>query len=283
MKYLSFIFLFLALPLGALAQGTDFVPLTNIPAITEVGNAITTPAGLSIFLNNIYRLCIGIAGVVAVLQIMRAGIMYMGGDSVTEKKEAKNLIALSIGGLILVLSPVVVFSIINPEILSLKISGIEDLKATVTPATPVVLPSTEQGVCSVTYVELGRSLDCSAAGTEWEQASLSCCTAALIPGDGFCCGRKPQAPEPPQTGPGFRYRIAVMEERDTFNEDVTKQFRSCVRFEAETKDSQTSCVFALDAKKISIGTSKQYEVIKECAGTEKTSHTYSNLPTCGGQ
>lgn len=128
MKYLSFIVLFLALPLSVLAQGTDFVPLTNIPAITEVGNAITTPEGLAVFLNNIYRLCIGIAGVIAVLQIMRAGIMYMGGDSVTEKKEAKNLIALSIGGLILVLSPVVVFSIINPEILSLKINKIGELQ-----------------------------------------------------------------------------------------------------------------------------------------------------------
>lgn len=130
MKYFSFLFLLLGLPLLALAQDTGFVPLTNIPAITEVGNAITTPDGLSIFLNNIYRLAIGIAAVVAVLQIMRAGIMYMGGDSVTEKKEAKNLIALSIGGLILVLSPVVVFSIINPEILSLKIGNLGELKAT---------------------------------------------------------------------------------------------------------------------------------------------------------
>lgn len=128
MKYFSLILLFLALPLSVLAQGTEFVALTNIPAITEVGNAITTPEGLSIFLNNIYKLCIGVAAVVAVLQIMRAGIMYMGGDSVTEKKEAKNLIALSIGGLILVLSPVVVFSIINPEILSLKIGNIDKLK-----------------------------------------------------------------------------------------------------------------------------------------------------------
>lgn len=131
MKYFAFLFLLLGLPLLALAQ-SDFVPLTNIPAIKEVGDAITTPEGLSIFLNNIYRLAIGIAAVVAVLQIMRAGIMYMGGDSVTEKKEAKNLIAMSIGGLILVLSPVVVFSIINPEILSLKIGGIEQLNATST-------------------------------------------------------------------------------------------------------------------------------------------------------
>lgn len=125
MKYALFILGLLILPSLALAQtgGPGFIPLTNIPFLTETGNAFN----LDSFLNGLYRLCIGAAAVLAVLQIMRAGIMYMGGDSVTEKKEAKNLIALSIGGLILVLSPVVVFSVINPEILSLKIdvSGLE--------------------------------------------------------------------------------------------------------------------------------------------------------------
>lgn len=116
----------------ALAQSTDvgtgFVPLTNIPILTQTGNSFS----LDQFLNGLYRICIGIAAVLAVLQIMRAGIMYMGGDSVTEKKEAKNLIAMAIGGLILVLSPVVVFSVINPEILTLKINNIENLRSTLT-------------------------------------------------------------------------------------------------------------------------------------------------------
>lgn len=102
-----------------------FVPLTNVPFIAEAGNSFN----LSDFLNGLFKICIGVAAVVAVLQIMRAGIMYMGSDSgFAEKKEAKNLIALSIGGLILVLSPVVVFSVINPEILSLKIAGMETLR-----------------------------------------------------------------------------------------------------------------------------------------------------------
>jgi hypothetical protein len=121
MKYLAFLVLLLGLPLLALAQSTDigsgFIPLTNIPILEQTGNSFS----LDQFLNGLYKICIGIAAVLAVLQIMRAGIMYMGGDSVTEKKEAKNLIAMAIGGLILVLSPVVVFSVINPEILSLKI------------------------------------------------------------------------------------------------------------------------------------------------------------------
>lgn len=111
-----------------------FIPLTNVPFIQEAGGAFN----LTDFLNGLFKICIGVAAVVAVLQIMRAGIMYMGSDSgFAEKKEAKNLIALSIGGLILVLSPVVVFSVINPEILSLKIAGVEDLAvAEPDPLTP---------------------------------------------------------------------------------------------------------------------------------------------------
>jgi type IV secretory pathway VirB2 component (pilin) len=125
MKYLPFLsLLLLGLPLVVFGQDATFVPLTTgVPFLENVGNADS----LSTFLNDIYKVCIGVAATLAVLQIMRAGIMYMGGDSVTEKKEAKNLIAMSIGGLILVLSPVVVFSIINPEILSLEIKGLSQL------------------------------------------------------------------------------------------------------------------------------------------------------------
>ncbi len=118
-----------ALPAVALAadtSGLGFVPLTSIPGIADAGNASTLPS----FLNNVYKLAIGVAAVLAVLQIVRAGIMYMGGDSVTEKKDAKNLITLSIGGLILVLSPVIVFSVINPKILNLEIGGLNDLTTT---------------------------------------------------------------------------------------------------------------------------------------------------------
>ncbi len=133
MRTLLILVLLLAVtvPFVVLAEPTDpdrpaFVPLTSIPGIESAGNADSLPD----FLNSLYRLAIGLAAVLAVLQIVRAGIMYMGGDSVTEKKEAKSLIALSIGGLILILSPVVVFSVINPDILSLKINAIGELKQT---------------------------------------------------------------------------------------------------------------------------------------------------------
>lgn len=123
---------------GTQSDSTAFVPLTSIPGIQSAGNAATLPD----FLNSLYKLAIGVAAVLAVLQIVRAGVMYMGGDSITEKKDAKNLIALSVGGLILVLSPVIVFSIINPKILSLQIGGLDELAST-TPRSDS--PSTTDG------------------------------------------------------------------------------------------------------------------------------------------
>ena len=280
MKYLPL--LLLLIPTLAFAD-TSFVPLTNTPFIERAGNAVD----LRNMLDQLYRLCIGVAAVVAVLQIMRAGVMYMGGDSVTEKKEAKNLIALSIGGIILVLSPFIVFSVINPDILSLKIDGIEKLRSTeVSTSTPtatttLVLPGTEQASCSITYVEIRRSepnTSCSTLGSDWETASQSCC---LVVNGGFCCGRKPQAPEPPQTGAGFRYRIAY-QDIDSMNPDILKQGRQCVSYEAETLSTQEACVFAeVAAGDLLTRRGKEFQYIKRCSNNEMARHRFSNLPTCG--
>ena len=185
------------LQLPVQADSPAFVSLTNIPALQGAGNADTLPT----FVNSLYRIAIGLAAVLAVLQIIRAGIMYMGGDSVTEKKEAKNLIALSIGGLILILSPVVVFSIINPSILDLKIGRLSELKTPPpppsTPGGSVVGGTTTSGACSV-YKSLGSapsSPGCNVAGG-YEVAPNSCCTG-LTAGK-ICCGSKTAtAPAPP--------------------------------------------------------------------------------------
>lgn len=138
MKYIFLSTILLTTPFLAFAQDTNFVPLTNLPGISGISGSpdITT------LLNNIYRLCIGAAAVIAVFQIMRAGIMFMfNKGSISENEEAKQLISMSILGLILVLSPVIVFGIINPKILELNF-GVENLKTDFrggvsgTPATP---------------------------------------------------------------------------------------------------------------------------------------------------
>lgn len=111
----------LAVPTVIFAQteGADFVPLTNLPGIAEVAGE----PDLGPFLNNLYRLLIGAAAVIAVIQIMRAGIMFMTNKgSVSENEQARHLIQMSVIGLVLILSPVIVFSIINPEILNLTVN-----------------------------------------------------------------------------------------------------------------------------------------------------------------
>lgn len=97
-----------------------FVPLTSIPGI----DAVTSNAdSLSAFLNTVYRLCVGAAAVIAVIQITRAGVLYMVQDSYHSKVDAKHLIRSSIFGLVLVLAPTIVFSIIDPRILDLKLDA----------------------------------------------------------------------------------------------------------------------------------------------------------------
>jgi hypothetical protein len=183
-------------PLLVFAQDTTstaFIPLTSIPGIESAGNANSLPD----FLNNLYRLMIGAAAVLAVLQIVRAGIMYMGGDSITERKEAKNLIALAIGGLVLILSPVIVFSVINPDILSLKIGKLGELTKTefdeYQPGAPIT-GAGGSGQCTPPYISIGRVAAVAGCNTEggYEKIADTCCSNL---GTGqICCGSKTTTP-----------------------------------------------------------------------------------------
>ncbi len=65
---------------------------------------------------------IGLAAVLAVIMIIWGGLEYSTQDSVSKKGAGKERIQQAILGLVLVLSPVLVFSIINPSILNLSIS-----------------------------------------------------------------------------------------------------------------------------------------------------------------
>jgi Type IV secretion system pilin len=106
---------FFIIPSIACAQ--SFTPLTSLPGVAD---ATATP-DLAAFLSNLYKLCIGAAAILAVLKIIQGGITYMLGDSITEKKEAKHHISMAVLGLVLVLSPALVFGIIDERILSLDI------------------------------------------------------------------------------------------------------------------------------------------------------------------
>jgi len=121
------------------AQG--FVPLAPITGLTDIQ---PTSAGLAGFFNSLYKFLVGIAAALAVIEIIWGGLEYSTQDSVSKKMDGKKRIYQAILGLILVLSPVIVFSIINPRILNLDLNLPEiDLKVNTTPgATPV--PSATQ-------------------------------------------------------------------------------------------------------------------------------------------
>lgn len=95
-----------------------FVPLTNFPAFTNYA----TSSSISPFINNLYTYTIGIAAILAVIEIMWGGFLWMGsGASISNKEAGRNKILMSIFGLILVLSPYLILSIINPNMLNLKL------------------------------------------------------------------------------------------------------------------------------------------------------------------
>lgn len=108
-----------ALSYAATAGDVPFVPLTSLPGITDVAATQTLPA----LFNGLYKICIGVAATLAVLVIMKAGVEFMTNTgSVSSNEKAKGDLRNAIIGLILVLSPAIVFGIINPKILDLNIN-----------------------------------------------------------------------------------------------------------------------------------------------------------------
>ena len=111
-------FFFFGFVSHAFAQG--FVPLAEIPGLTDPTTANTK--GFADFFNNLYKYLIGAAATLAAIMIIWGGLEYSTQDSVSKKSDGKQRIYDAIFGLILVLSPVLVFSIINPSILNLSIN-----------------------------------------------------------------------------------------------------------------------------------------------------------------
>lgn len=109
--------LFLGLVPLALAQG--FVPLAGVPGLTDIQ---PDQGGLATFFNNLYKYLIGLAAVLAVIEIIWGGLEISTVDSVSKQSDGKARITQAIFGLLLVLSPALVFGIINPSILNLSIN-----------------------------------------------------------------------------------------------------------------------------------------------------------------
>ncbi|MBI5005260.1 MAG: hypothetical protein HZC03_01510 [Candidatus Lloydbacteria bacterium] len=118
MKYLSdnirvfamLAFLFVAIALPVFAAPIQYVPLAPLP-----GQEGSTHVSLGGYLSNMYTLIIGIAGVLAVLMIVIAGIEYMTPTS-SAKESGKNRALAAILGLLLALVSYLILQTINPDL-----------------------------------------------------------------------------------------------------------------------------------------------------------------------
>ncbi len=118
-----------------------FAPLTNFPAFTNYAASTS----LVPFVNSLYTYAIGIAVILAVLEIVWGGFLWMGsGASITNKEAGRHKIMMAIFGLILVLSPYIVFKFINPSALSMKL-GTSDIMIKQPVAKPT--PPTTKSLC----------------------------------------------------------------------------------------------------------------------------------------
>lgn len=160
--------------IASVAHAQGFVPLAPIPDLTQ--GATTSQEGLANFLNNLYKYAIGLAAAIAVIQIVWAGldIAIWHKDAVSTITNDKEKIYNALFGLVLVLSPVLVFSIINPSILNLSLNLPELKTTTVLPTGPSngtgdSTAATAAG-CSASRVVLGAT-DSSTVGCPTQQAA----------------------------------------------------------------------------------------------------------------
>lgn len=164
------VLIFFGLVHTALAQG--FVPLAPITGLTDSATVNATN-NLAVFFNNLYKFLIGIAAAIAVIEIIIGGLEISTKDSVSKQSDGRDRIQKAIYGLVLVLSPVIVFSIINPSILnlSLNLPKIDSAATSTSSGGPYVPPTGEGGLTSPT----GTIIACQPAGTN---GTLRDCTDA---------------------------------------------------------------------------------------------------------
>lgn len=107
--------------IGHTAYANDplkFVPLVGIPNVS-----MNLETSLPDYLNELYILTIGVGSLIAVVQLMIAGVAWSMSEIVTEKSEAKKKIFGTLFGLALLLIPFITLKTINPDLVNLDILG----------------------------------------------------------------------------------------------------------------------------------------------------------------
>lgn len=124
----------------AFAQATPqpYVPLAPLPGTTDGGGAT-----LQTYLPGMFKLAIGIAGVLAVIQIVIGGLQYMTTDIISSKSAARERITAAITGLLLALGAYILLNTISPNLVKFNLD-IKKVEVKYKEPGPVAAP-----VCSL--------------------------------------------------------------------------------------------------------------------------------------
>lgn len=102
----------------------NFQPLVGIPGVTdsETGSLNLEGNGFGNYVNAMYAVAIGVAGVLAVIKLIIAGAKYMLSEIVSTKQDAKNDIKWALIGLLVVLGAVLILTTINADLTNTDIA-----------------------------------------------------------------------------------------------------------------------------------------------------------------
>jgi hypothetical protein len=207
---------------------------------------------------------------------MYAGVEFMTSrGSVSSNENAKKHIQNAIFGLILVLSPTIVFGIINPDILhldlnvsALKPDSLQHVDTTQTGMSDLQAMQCNSIVQKKTIAEPAdhdRGGACSAIGTGWANYDTACC--AITDSNHICCGYDPlndqnhPAPPPPEAAAGNYTYDFYLRQQDYSDQDNGY----CLMEHTYHYTSQASCTAALNSAKSSAD--DLYAASDNCAGT----------------
>ncbi|KKU50268.1 MAG: hypothetical protein A3F53_01285 [Candidatus Zambryskibacteria bacterium RIFCSPHIGHO2_12_FULL_48_10] len=114
------------------AKPTEYTLLAPIPLDSASGDVTTKTTAVQ-YITGLFRLIIGLAGALAVVMLIYAGIKYMSTDAFSGKNEAKEIIENTLWGLGLVIASWLILYTINPKLVEINFN-IEKLPiATSTP------------------------------------------------------------------------------------------------------------------------------------------------------
>lgn len=101
----------LIIPLSVLAADPS---KSLIDPGTATGKPVTSPEILKNFVGRVQNIILGVAGVIAVAMIIYGGVLYMTAGGNDEKiAKAKQTLTWAIGGLIVIISAVVVVNVVT--------------------------------------------------------------------------------------------------------------------------------------------------------------------------